>query len=918
MSEMTVKFHRFPAALLLLLGLGSLAHGDTAIPLYVAEHGTDSGDCSNRDAPCRSLGYALQVAGKNAQIRVGPGRYAVDDPEDLIYMLSGALSVRGGYALDSSDGDTDVRASTFTGVPPGYRELVRDLGFVVIADQKSSSIERTTRARALLQTYQEAQVSAAAETCVNGSAAGFACNNIDLLAHVARSGISAAPSSALDIWGFVDLNTHREYALVGVSNGTAVFDVTDPEAPVEIGFVDGQRASWRDIKVYQLFDSVADRWRAYAYVTTDGASDGLFVIDLSGLPHSIRRINYTSDFSNAHNVFLTNTDYGTGLALPGQAPALIAAGSGVDSGQFRSYNLVNPTAPAFEARAAAAGYMHDAAALRISDQRSAQCANATATCNVLVDFNEDRLEFWDVTNSSAPSLLSRADRYANTGYVHSGWPTEDQQFVFAHDEGDETVGGLATTVRVFSLADLTNPTLVGSFTGPTNAIDHNGFVRGNRYYMSNYSRGLTVLDISNPAAPIEAGFFDTYGANDNAVFAGAWGAYPYFHSGTVAVSDINSGLYLLRDQTRTSASGRLSFTAPAFGVAEGQQAELGVSRNEGSTGAVSVDYEIVPATLDDTDFQAVSGTLSWAAGDTASQVLRIDALTDALTEGIEHAIIRLISPTGGATLGDMPVTQLYVGDASETSSIGLFEESIAVAERGSGLAILVLQRDGSPLGSASIDYAVTPAGAEPGVDYNGPVQGSVTWADGDALPKSIEFALVDDGVGEADEQFLVTLANAQGAVLTGSDSASVTILDGSGSNATPFAVASPGQTIAAGQNVTLNGSQSSDPDGDALSYQWIQIGGPTVSLQGADTAVASFTAPAVTSDTLLQFQLEVTDSTGLSATATTAVTITQTANPPGAGGNNNGGGGGGGAPWLPTLAMLLAAAGRRASRKDCA
>jgi hypothetical protein len=70
--------------------------------------------------------------------------------------------------------------------------------------------------------------------------------------------------------------------------------------------------------------------------------------------------------------------------------------------------------------------------------------------------------------------------------------------------------------------------------------------------MSNYRRGLVVLDISNPAAPAaeEKLRFDTYieDPRDTAEFNGAWGTYPYLPSGTIAVSDIEGGLFLLKKQ----------------------------------------------------------------------------------------------------------------------------------------------------------------------------------------------------------------------------------------------------------------------------------------------------------------------------------------------------------------------------------
>ena len=109
----------------------------------------------------------------------------------------------------------------------------------------------------------------------------------------------------------------------------------------------------------------------------------------------------------------------------------------------------------------------------------------------------------------------------------------------------------------------------------------------------------------------------------------------------------------------------------------------------------------------------------------------------------------------------------------------------------------------------------------------------------------------------------------------------VDILDGSGSNAAPNAVAGANQTVGIGALVTLNGTSSNDPDGDTLTYSWTQTMGPAVTLNGANTSSASFTAPAVTSDTLFRFNLAVTDPSGLNDSADVAVTVT--ANAPGSG-----------------------------------
>ncbi|MFT5164053.1 MAG: hypothetical protein ACI9FJ_002651, partial [Alteromonadaceae bacterium] len=71
-------------------------------------------------------------------------------------------------------------------------------------------------------------------------------------------------------------------------------------------------------------------------------------------------------------------------------------------------------------------------------------------------------------------------------YVHSGWWSEDKMAMLVHDERDERDErdehnhGLNSTVRLFDISNLTNPQLLSVWTGPTQAIDHNGFVRGSR------------------------------------------------------------------------------------------------------------------------------------------------------------------------------------------------------------------------------------------------------------------------------------------------------------------------------------------------------------------------------------------------------------------------------------------------------
>jgi choice-of-anchor B domain-containing protein len=183
----------------------------------------------------------------------------------------------------------------------------------------------------------------------------------------------------------------------------------------------------------------------------------------------------------------------------------------------------------------------------ITDGRTTQCASGHNPCEVLVDFNETTVDLWDVTDKAAPFKLS-ATTYPTASYVHSGWPTEDNRYVVVHDELDELRRSLNTHIYTLDVGNLTAPTLVTSYTGPLTATDHNGYTRGDRYYVSHYKRGLVIFDITHPTALTEIGSFDTYlsPSANTAGTDGNWGVYPFLPSGTILVSDIENGLFLLK------------------------------------------------------------------------------------------------------------------------------------------------------------------------------------------------------------------------------------------------------------------------------------------------------------------------------------------------------------------------------------
>jgi len=123
------------------------------------------------------------------------------------------------------------------------------------------------------------------------------------------------------------------------------------------------------------------------------------------------------------------------------------------------------------------------------------------------------------------------------------------QIFLLGDELDEQRVGFNTRTIVFDFEDLDNPKFHMDYMGTTPAIDHNGYVKGNKFYLANYSAGIRIIDISDIASKsmTEIGFFDTFPSSDSASFSGAWNVYPYFESGHIVISDTNAGFILVKE-----------------------------------------------------------------------------------------------------------------------------------------------------------------------------------------------------------------------------------------------------------------------------------------------------------------------------------------------------------------------------------
>lgn len=366
--------------------------------------------------------------------------------------------------------------------------------------------------------------------CVNGMAGIYPCKGFDLLANIPLTDFDSTFGN--DIWGWTDTTTRKEYALLGLENGTAFIDISDTEKLIYLGKLPtvNQASTWRDIKVYDN----------HAYIVAEVSGHGVQVFDLTKLrdatnaPKTFAADGRYLAIGSAHNIVVNES---TGFAYPVGTDRTDKFNGGV-----HFLDLQNPTVPILAGGWGENGYTHDAQVVSYNGPDTDYTG-----AEIFIGANEYRMAIVDISNKEAPVELSTLT-YDNVEYTHQGWFTEDQRFFILGDELDEIRIGFKSRTLIFDLADLDNPVLYHTYLGTTNAIDHNGYVVGDEYYLANYTAGVRVLDISEIADKnvTEKAFFDTYPASDNTEFAGVWSVYPFFESGKIIISDSNNGLFVVK------------------------------------------------------------------------------------------------------------------------------------------------------------------------------------------------------------------------------------------------------------------------------------------------------------------------------------------------------------------------------------
>ncbi|MDH3214926.1 MAG: T9SS type A sorting domain-containing protein [Candidatus Krumholzibacteria bacterium] len=300
-----------------------------------------------------------------------------------------------------------------------------------------------------------------------------------------------------DIWGWVDPNTSKEYAIVGkwpsVDSQVFIIDVSDPVNP-------SLTTTLSNVPAFDM-----KTWGTYLYLC-DGNSTGTDS-EIWNIADPANPV-FAGSFPSCHNIFIDDQ----GLMY-------------LSFNTLRIYDLKpDPTSPTFVWTDGISGG-HDVAVVG----------------PWLYDFHGYEGTFiYDITTPSMPSLMGTIAAGSGIVYHHSGWTSSDGKFLFINDEL-----GSATTpdITVWNIANPAVPFKVAEYTDP-DATVHNSFRVGNYLYSSFYVAGFRVFDIGNPVLFYLADEFDTSGFTGNGLYEGCWGVYPFAPSGNIYASDMQNGLLI--------------------------------------------------------------------------------------------------------------------------------------------------------------------------------------------------------------------------------------------------------------------------------------------------------------------------------------------------------------------------------------
>lgn len=302
-------------------------------------------------------------------------------------------------------------------------------------------------------------------------------------------------------WGYIDSVTGKEYALIcSRPQGVSIVDISQ-WPPTEVGFMASSPAN-RDSKEVKVY-------RHWAFVVRENAP--IQVFDLVNVTNPIQVATITPTNAGSHNCWVE----GNYLYVVGN--------HGV--GGLEIWNITNPANPGARVGQYNTYYYHD---IDIRNDTLYGCAIYGQGIDVL-----------NISNKANPTFITNWN-YAGSG-AHNIEISPDGHYAYVGDE----IGTSGQWTRVFDISDIHNVDLVSQIIVNPSASVHNSYYKNGYLYIAYYTEGVRIWNVSNPLAPHEAARYDTYPGGGFG-YSGVWNVYPYFPSGKLIASDMQTGLYVLQ------------------------------------------------------------------------------------------------------------------------------------------------------------------------------------------------------------------------------------------------------------------------------------------------------------------------------------------------------------------------------------
>ncbi len=466
---------------------------------------------------------------------------------------------------------------------------------------------------------------------IGSISAQFAASNFSLLSTISPQAGAGIKYSGC--WGWTDTLNKKEYGIAGSTTGTYFIDITNPYTPTVSAYYPATASpgNWREMKTY----------KNYCYVVNDNGSGttGLQIFDLSTLPATVTLVSQNMDLLRRGHAMWIDGDkmYVSSVTYSNNTYS-----------SLNVYSLATPTAPVLLRR-----LNQDYPA--ITQVHDTFTRNDTA----FVSAAYQGLYVYKFTAANTFTQLGSLTTYPGSGYNHATAITPNGQNLVMLDEVP-----VSLPIKVLDVTNLANIVVTSTANQYPQSTPHNPFMVTNQYcFVSAYQDGTQLWDISNPAAPFLAGYFDTYpaaGGNNNTWpgggdYNGQWGLYPWFESKNIFALDRNNGAFVINTHL---------YSNPEINV-------IGNSVN-------IPDGSVSTATTNNTDFGSViitaSATNNFIVQNTGLASLNVSSIT---ITGADASLFSIVGPStpftvspSGAQILSVQFAPLTVG--TKTALIHLF------------------------------------------------------------------------------------------------------------------------------------------------------------------------------------------------------------------------------------------------------